>query len=150
MYIWGKGRAAGRVGSGQTFCRQSRVGSGRVNVSPGRVGSKKSDPRGQLWSGVTILSTFITICLQRSRITTSGCNSIWGGIGSFSGLPPEAGPITSNGRHLTTSIIRLRISPSLMQTPNGRLTRTKLANYRYCFIKGCSIGNQYDACQTQV
>ena len=46
----GKGRAAGRVGSGQTFCRQSRVGSGRVNVSPGRgrVGSKKSD-RGQLW-----------------------------------------------------------------------------------------------------
>ena len=44
MYIWGKGRAAGRVGSGQTFCRQPRVGSGRVNVSPGRVGSKKSDP----------------------------------------------------------------------------------------------------------
>ena len=44
MYIWGKGRAVGRVGSGQIFCRQSRVGSGRVNVSPGRVGSKKSDP----------------------------------------------------------------------------------------------------------
>ena len=44
MYIWGKGRAAGRVGSGQSFCRQSRVGSGRVNVSPGRVGSKKCDP----------------------------------------------------------------------------------------------------------
>ena len=39
MHIWGKGRAAGRVGSGQTFCRQSRVGLGRVNVSPGRVGS---------------------------------------------------------------------------------------------------------------
>ena len=35
----GKGRVAGRVGSGQTFCRQARVGSGRVNVSPGRVGS---------------------------------------------------------------------------------------------------------------
>ena len=44
MYIWRKGRAAGRVGSDQTFCRQSRVGSGRVNVSPARVGSKKSDP----------------------------------------------------------------------------------------------------------
>ena len=35
-----KGRAAGRVRSGQTFCRQSRVGSGRVNVSPGRVQEK--------------------------------------------------------------------------------------------------------------
>ena len=34
---WGKGRAAGRVGSGQTFCQQTRVGSGRV-------WSKKSDP----------------------------------------------------------------------------------------------------------
>ena len=42
MHIWG--RVEPRVGSGQTFCRQSRVGSGRVNVSPGRVGSKKSDP----------------------------------------------------------------------------------------------------------
>ena len=40
MYIWGKGWAAGRVGSGQTFCQQSRVGSGRVNVSPGRVQEK--------------------------------------------------------------------------------------------------------------
>ena len=45
----GKGRAAGRVGSGQTFCRQSRVGSGRVNVSPGRVGSgPRKVTRGQL------------------------------------------------------------------------------------------------------
>ena len=44
MYIRKKGRAAGRVGSGQTFCRQSPVGSGRVNVSPGRVGSEKNDP----------------------------------------------------------------------------------------------------------
>ena len=40
----GEDRAACRVGSGQTFCRQSRVGSGRVKVSPGRVGSEKSDP----------------------------------------------------------------------------------------------------------
>ena len=40
----GKGRAAGRVGSGQNCCRQARVGSGRVNFSLGRVGSKKSDP----------------------------------------------------------------------------------------------------------
>ena len=50
MHIWGKGRAAGRVGSGQTFCRQSRVGSGRVNVPPGRVGSGlRKVTRGQLW-----------------------------------------------------------------------------------------------------
>ena len=49
MYIWGKGRVAGRLGSGQTFCRQSRVGSGRVNVSPGRVGSgPRKVTRGQL------------------------------------------------------------------------------------------------------
>ena len=46
----GKGQAAGRVGSGQTFCRQSRVGSGRVNVSAGRVGSgPRKVTRGQLW-----------------------------------------------------------------------------------------------------
>ena len=55
MYIWGKGRAAGRVGSGQTFCRQSRVGSGRVNVSPGRVGSgPRKVTRGQLWAKSTV------------------------------------------------------------------------------------------------
>ena len=36
------GRVGLRVGSGQTFCWQSRVGSGRVGS--GRVGSKKSDP----------------------------------------------------------------------------------------------------------
>ena len=49
MHIWGKGRAAGRVGSGQTFCRHSRVGSGRINVSPGRVGSSpRNVTRGQL------------------------------------------------------------------------------------------------------
>ena len=40
----GKGRAAGRVGSGQTFCRQARVGSGQRFAGSGRVGSKKSDP----------------------------------------------------------------------------------------------------------
>ena len=44
MYIWGKGRAAGRVGSDFLSAIAGRVGSGRVNVSPGRVGSKKSDP----------------------------------------------------------------------------------------------------------
>ena len=55
MHIWGKGRAAGRVGSGQTFCQKSRVGSGRVNVSPGRVGSKKSDP----WTTLAPIATII-------------------------------------------------------------------------------------------
>ena len=56
MHIWGKGRAAGRVGSGQTFCRQSRVGSGRVNVSPGRVGSgPRKVTRGQLWHEYSLL-----------------------------------------------------------------------------------------------
>ena len=39
----------GRVGSGQTFGRQSRVGSSRVNVLPGRVGSgPRKVTRGQL------------------------------------------------------------------------------------------------------
>ena len=37
------GRVGPRVGSGQTFCRQSRVGSGQ-RFAAGRVGSKKSDP----------------------------------------------------------------------------------------------------------
>ena len=35
MYIWGKGRAMDRIGSGQTLV--GNRGSGRVNVSPGRV-----------------------------------------------------------------------------------------------------------------
>ena len=52
MYIWGKGRAAGRVGSDFLSAIVGRVGSGRVNVSPGRVGSKKSDPWTTLfWTG---------------------------------------------------------------------------------------------------
>ena len=38
------GRVGPRVGSGQTFCRQSRVGSGQRFGGSGRVGSKKSDP----------------------------------------------------------------------------------------------------------
>ena len=47
MYIWGKGRTAGRVGS--DFFVAGRVGSGRVNVSPGRVGSSpRKVTRGQL------------------------------------------------------------------------------------------------------
>ena len=39
MYIWGKGRAAGWVGSGQTFCLKSRIGLGRGQrfVGSGRV-----------------------------------------------------------------------------------------------------------------
>ena len=49
MHIWGKGRAAGRVGSGQTFYRQSRVWSGPsqsfARSGPGKV------TRGHLWVG---------------------------------------------------------------------------------------------------
>ena len=46
----GKGRAAGRVGSGQTFGPESRVGSDQVNFSPGRVGSSpRKVTHGQLW-----------------------------------------------------------------------------------------------------
>ena len=41
----GKGRAAGRVGSGQTICRQSRVGSGRVGSTFGRVGSGRAQEK---------------------------------------------------------------------------------------------------------
>ena len=45
MYIWGKGRAEGRVGSGRVRLFVGNRGSGRVNVcGSGRVGSKKSDP----------------------------------------------------------------------------------------------------------
>ena len=45
----GSGSGSGRVGLGQSFCRQSPVGLGRVNVSPGRVGSgPRKVTRGQL------------------------------------------------------------------------------------------------------
>ena len=40
MHIWGKGRAAGRVGSDFLSTIAGWVGSGRVNVSPGRVQEK--------------------------------------------------------------------------------------------------------------
>ena len=40
MYIWGKGRAVGWVGPGQTFCWQSRVGSGQRFAGSGRVQEK--------------------------------------------------------------------------------------------------------------
>ena len=46
MYIWGKGQDPGRVGSGQTFCRQSRVGSGQVSGFDGSGPRKVA--RGQL------------------------------------------------------------------------------------------------------
>ena len=68
----GEGSGRGRVGSGQTFCRQSRVGSGWVNVSPGRV--QESDP----WT--TLLSPLRTAevefypnakCIKLSIITAS-------------------------------------------------------------------------------
>ena len=44
MYIWGKGRAAGRVGSDFLSAIAGRVGSGQRFAGLGRVGSKKSDP----------------------------------------------------------------------------------------------------------
>ena len=47
MYIWEKGRAAGRVGSGRVRLFvgiAGRVGSGQRFAGSGRVGSKKSDP----------------------------------------------------------------------------------------------------------
>ena len=44
MYIWGKGRAAGRVGSDFLSAIAGRVGSGQRFAGSGRVGSKKSDP----------------------------------------------------------------------------------------------------------
>ena len=60
MYIRGKARVAGRVGSGQTFCRQSRVGSGRVSVSPGRVESgPRKVTRGQLWLILLVLVVLV-------------------------------------------------------------------------------------------
>ena len=44
MYIWGKGRVAGRVGSDFLSAIAGRVGSGQRFAGSGRVGSKKSDP----------------------------------------------------------------------------------------------------------
>ena len=48
------GRVGPRVGSGQTFCQQSRVGSGQRFAGSGRVGSKKSDP----WTTLSQLIIF--------------------------------------------------------------------------------------------
>ena len=44
MYIWGKGRAAGWVGSDFLSAIAGRVGSGQRFAGSGRVGSKKIDP----------------------------------------------------------------------------------------------------------
>ena len=44
MYIWGKGRAAGRVGTDFLSAIAGRVESGQRFAGSGRVGSKKSDP----------------------------------------------------------------------------------------------------------
>ena len=44
MYMWGKGRAAGRVGSDFSSAIAGRVGSGQRSSSSGRVGSNKSNP----------------------------------------------------------------------------------------------------------
>ena len=48
MYIWGKGRAAGRVGSDFLSAIAGRVGSGQRFAGSGRVGPRKVT-RGQLW-----------------------------------------------------------------------------------------------------
>ena len=62
MYIWGKGRAAGQVGSGQTFCRQSRVGSGQRFAGSGRVQEKwPVDNSAQKWDSRFLLT------LQKTR-----------------------------------------------------------------------------------
>ena len=44
MYIWRKGRAAGRVGSGRVRLFVGNRGSGQVGSMFRRVGPKKSDP----------------------------------------------------------------------------------------------------------
>ena len=76
----GKGRAAGRVGSGQTFCRQSRVGSTfrRVGSGPRKV------TRGQLCNACTKQSTrlhrsfyeFSDICCPVHLLYTSNTSKI--------------------------------------------------------------------------
>ena len=56
MYIWGNGRAAGRV---RLFV--GNRGSGRVNVSPGRVGSGRVQEKwpvensGPFWKRLVIM-----------------------------------------------------------------------------------------------
>ena len=79
----GSGRGSGRVGSGQTFCRQSRVGLGRVNVSPGRVGSKKSDPWTTLIRRIRhLLPLSAATALANSLVSSKldYCNSLYNGI----------------------------------------------------------------------
>ena len=66
MHIWGKGRAAGRVGS--NICRQSRFGSGQRFAGLGRVGSgPRKVTRGQLWSR-TNTHMIHKWCVRDSRV----------------------------------------------------------------------------------
>ena len=55
------GRVGPRVGSGQTFCSQSRVGSGQRFAGSGRVGSKKSDPWTTLVSHAVRSRNFVSV-----------------------------------------------------------------------------------------
>ena len=54
MYIWGKGRAAGRVGSDFLSAIAGRVGSGPRFAGLGLVGSRKSDP----WTTLVYINRF--------------------------------------------------------------------------------------------
>ena len=59
MYIWGKGRAAGRVGSDFLSASAGRVGSGQRFAGSGRVGSgPRKVTRGQLCAGDKIGDAF--------------------------------------------------------------------------------------------
>ena len=59
MYIWEKGRVAGRVGSDFLSAIAGRVGSGQRFAGSGRVGSKKSDP----WTTLVCTVYHIFICI---------------------------------------------------------------------------------------
>ena len=60
MHIWGKGRAAGRVGSGRVTLFVGNRGSGRVGSTFRRVGSgPRKVTRGQLWDTYSLFKTIL-------------------------------------------------------------------------------------------
>ena len=102
--LWGKGRVAGQVGLGQTFCRQSRVGSGQRFAGSGRVQEKlpvdntdaplnnmKFDIPKIFWEGVhRAFSPGPSSALSRESIRTSLSN-----LGRFAPLnwaSPDSDP----------------------------------------------------------
>ena len=65
MYIWGKDQVAGRVGSGQTFCLQSRVGP------MFRVGSDWAQEKWPVDISVVARAVALKIIVEQAKIAIS-------------------------------------------------------------------------------